>query len=137
MSSLFILLIAVLIVVGGVLVLKLHAALALLVAAIITTLLTPSESVYQHEITRVASRVVEPSGDGGLATLQSGKGKPVLAGNQWIFRRRAGGESYRHVGHAEMEVEQREENRYRVRLQPVDPELATGIRRLGDPLYAG
>ncbi len=58
MKSLLILLAAMFVVVGGVLFLKLHAALALLLAAIVTALLTPATSVYEHEITRSASRII-------------------------------------------------------------------------------
>ncbi len=128
MSPLLILLVAVLLVVSGVLVLRLPAALALLLAAIITALLTPSQSVYQHEVTRVASCVVELAGENALVLLQSGQGKQVVAGTQWVFRRRAIGEPYRHVGHAVLAVVQREKDRYRVQLQPDEPELqlATG-----------
>ena len=106
MSPLLILFVAVLLVVAGVLVLRLHAALALLAAAVITSLLTPVDFVYQHEITSRASRVVRLAAGGQLVTLQSGSGKSVLAGTQWVFRRDNGQGLYRQVGKARLVIQQ-------------------------------
>lgn len=127
MSPLLILLIAVLIVVGGVLVLRLHAALALLAAAIIIALLTPSEFVYQHEVVSVACRIVEVDADDGLVTLQSGRGKPVIGGRQAILRRESGTGNYKQVGQADLTIVQKEKDRCQVRLQTSDDELMFAV----------
>jgi GntP family gluconate:H+ symporter len=118
MSPLLILFLAVLMVVGGVLIFRLHPALALLAAAMITAFLTPVEFVYQHEMTSVASRVVQLDQNGSVVTLQSGKGRSVLPGIQWIFRRGDGQTSYQRVGQAHLVIESRDKDCYSVRLQP-------------------
>jgi GntP family gluconate:H+ symporter len=127
MSPLLILLIAVLIVVGGVLVLRLHAALALLAAAIIIGLLTPSEFVYQHEVLSVACRVVEVNADGGLVTLRSGRGKPIFGGLQSILRREPKTGLYEQIGQADLTFVKREKDRCQVRLQTSDDELSFAV----------
>lgn len=101
MDPLAILLIATAVVVGGVLVLRLHAVLALLAGAFVVAWLTPAPSIFQHEI-RITGLVVESLSDAGdpWVYLRRGRGRKVLSGRQAVFRRVDGAADYELVGHA-------------------------------------
>ena len=66
MNPIAILLVGMAVVVGGVLLLRVHAFLALIVGALIVSFLTPRESVYEQELRAKAVPVVEAAESGGV-----------------------------------------------------------------------
>lgn len=103
MDPILILLTAIVVVVGGVLFLRLHAVIALLGGAFLVALLTPSDSVYRHEIRR-AGLTVESVGTVGEVRLRLGKGRQVVPGRQAVFRHRVDTGETELVGHATLSV---------------------------------
>jgi len=77
------------IVVGGILALRLHAFLALIVAAFTVALLTPKENVLQNEYTAAAVRITGI--EDGMIETKKRKGQSVFPGRTQIVRKGEGG----------------------------------------------
>jgi GntP family gluconate:H+ symporter len=104
-DPLIVLLIAVAVVVGGVLVLRLHPVLALLAGAFAVAWLTPAESVFQHEV-RVAGLVVESiQVDTNSVQLRTGRGRRIVPGRQAVFRPLPNTSRYEAIGYAMLALE--------------------------------
>jgi GntP family gluconate:H+ symporter len=84
MSPLVILAIGMAIVVGGVLALRLHAFLALLLAALCVAALTPRDAVYREELSSDAARVVEVDAAAGTVTLRGGSARDLGDGSSLV-----------------------------------------------------
>ncbi len=80
MTPLVLLAIGMAIVVGGILLLRLHAFLALLLAALCVAALTPSEAVYRYELSSQAARVVDYDASSRRLTLQGGNATDLADG---------------------------------------------------------
>jgi len=85
MSPPSILLIALLVVVGGVLILRLHAFLALILGALTVAALTPTEAVYQSILRTSGIRVVSVDSIQETATLKVGKQQKFIAGDNILL----------------------------------------------------
>lgn len=86
MDPLVIVLLGMLVVVGGILVLKLHAFLALTAGALLVALLTPSRYVYQSEVHTAGVSVVSFDPATGRAELRLGKRQKLISGRQIVLR---------------------------------------------------
>ena len=85
MNPLWILLVAMLVVVGGVLVLRLHAFLALVVGALTVAALTPTEAIYQSGLRSAGIRVVSVDSNQRTATLKVGKKQKFISGDNILL----------------------------------------------------
>lgn len=85
MSPTIILLIGMAVVLGGVLILRVHAFLALLAAALIVSWLTPGAAVYEHELRSREIQVVEAGSE--FFTLQAGSGDELFEGAVLVVMR--------------------------------------------------
>jgi GntP family gluconate:H+ symporter len=84
MSPFAILLIGMVVVVGAVLLLRLHAFLALIGAAVVVAILTPTSAVHRNEIRSVSIPVVGVEADGRVLIVRPGKGQKVEAGATFV-----------------------------------------------------
>ena len=89
MSPVLILLVGMAIVIGGILAFRLHAFLALLLAALIVAGLTSSEQVLDHEWRSAGLAVTEVDGDAGV--LRKGNKQQWIDGRGVLVRPAAGG----------------------------------------------
>jgi len=87
MLPVWILLVGMAIVVGGVLVLRLHAFLALTLAAIAVALLTPLENRRAYEVRQVAIEVLRVFEDGRTVALASGPDDGIQPGERLLLLR--------------------------------------------------
>ncbi|MBI1375663.1 MAG: GntP family permease [Phycisphaera sp.] len=75
------------VVVGGILVLRLHAFLALILGALIVAALTPRDAIYREGVNADSLRVVQVSNKGdGVALLRVGKKQSVVPGRVHVLR---------------------------------------------------
>jgi len=88
LNPLVILLIGMIVVVGGILALRLHAFLALILGALIVAALTPSGRIRENGIAAAAVPVVEVDASGAVV-LQPGKGQKVIEGMVHVLRETA------------------------------------------------
>ncbi len=109
MSPLWILLLGMVIVVGGVLVLRIHAFLALILGALVVSLLTPRTSIYHHELRTNAVSVVSVDAEDQTVTLGAGSSDGVLVGTIFtVLRLDPADEAYQQV--AVLQVERADGN---------------------------
>ncbi|HUF09991.1 MAG TPA: SLC13 family permease [Rhodothermales bacterium] len=87
MTPIVILLIGMVVVVAGVLVLRVHAFLALIAGALIVSILTPRENVYEHELRQAAVSVSNIEDDGTIV-LGKGTASGLVDGSTFIALRR-------------------------------------------------
>src|SRR5687768_14705304 len=73
MNPIWLLLIGMVVVIGGVLALRLHAFLALVLGALVVAILTPRESTYLHALRPQAMMVKNWSADRSHVTINTGK----------------------------------------------------------------
>ena len=86
MSPLAILVIALALVIAGVLALRLHAFLTLIVAALVVAALTPGAAIQRHEMTKNEVRIAEVL-PGGTAAVASDRRKSLSPGTAYeVFR---------------------------------------------------
>jgi len=86
MSPLAILIIALSLVIAGVLALRLHAFLTLIVAAMVVAALTPAAAIQRHEMTKNDVRIAEVL-PGGMAATASDRRKSLSGGTAYdVFR---------------------------------------------------
>ena len=86
MSPLAILIIALSLVIAGVLALRLHAFLTLIVAAMVVAALTPAAAIQRHEMTKNDVRIAEVL-PGGMAATASDRRKSLSPGTTYeVFR---------------------------------------------------
>ncbi|MEO2049410.1 MAG: gluconate permease [Pirellulales bacterium] len=85
MTSLWILLIAMLMVVGGVLILRLHAFLALILGALTVAALTPTDAIVQSGLRSAGIGVVSIDAARHRATLKIGEKQKFLEGNHFVL----------------------------------------------------
>lgn len=83
MHALLIALIGMIIVVVGILVLRLHAFLALILAALVVTILTPRENIEQSIIRTNAVQIDRV--DGPIVSLRTIGNQKVIEGNNWLL----------------------------------------------------
>lgn len=83
MHALLIALIGMIIVVVGILVLRLHAFLALILAALVVTILTPRDNIEQSIIRTNAVQI--ESVDGPIVNLRTIGNQKVIEGNNWLL----------------------------------------------------
>jgi GntP family gluconate:H+ symporter len=86
MNSLLILLIAMIVVIGGVLMLKLHAFLALVLGALVVSALTAADQVYQVELKNSAIEVAAVDPTSGHLQLKIGTGQQLIEGENLLIR---------------------------------------------------
>ncbi len=103
MSPLFILVVTLVMVIGGVLVLRLHPFLVLIAAALAVAGLTPREAVERFELRKDALRV-ESVGEGGGTVRVRDTSRRLEGGTVQQVRRLAEGSSPRRIGEGVVEV---------------------------------
>jgi GntP family gluconate:H+ symporter len=81
MNPILILLVGMVVVIGGVLALRLHAFLALTLGALAVAALTPSEALYQNELELQAIEIVGIDREAGTITLKPQGKQKVMAGS--------------------------------------------------------
>jgi len=86
MTPIVILLIGMFVVIAGVLVLRVHAVLALLAAALIVSLLTPHMNVYEHELRQAAVSVSDVQEDGSIV-ISKGTSSGIIDGSTFLLLR--------------------------------------------------
>jgi gluconate:H+ symporter, GntP family len=107
MGSIPILLCGMIVVMGGILLLRMHAFLALILGALVVASLTPAERIFESEIVPqgipVAFTQLTPSGNGvGYSTIELGIDGPVAPGAYTQFRRNLNTEVWESVGTGEL-----------------------------------
>lgn len=116
MSPLWILLIGMVVVVGGVLALRLHAFLALILGAIVVAILTPSQYRQRHALQDPDKRYQLVSTEGTALTLRAEKLNPVVGTRLIVLRLNDTGAPVR-VGTLEVDgVRERTEGSKKIRL---------------------
>lgn len=86
MNPFAILLIGMCVVIGGVILVRLHAFLALLLGALTVALLTPSAAIYDHELRAHAPVVQSAHSDTSTVHLKVSRGQQALAGENIVLR---------------------------------------------------
>ena len=103
MSPLPILAIALAIVITGVLALRLHAFLTLIVAALAVAALTPAATIERYELTREGVRVDRVADDGQGVVVTARRGQ-IAAGTAYdVYRLASDGQRPRRVGRVQLE----------------------------------
>lgn len=103
MTPIVILLIGMFVVIAGVLVLRVHAVLALIAGALIVSILTPRENVYEHELRQTAVSVSHVEDD-GTVVLNRGASSGIVEGSTFLVLRRSNSSGrYETVGQIRVE----------------------------------
>jgi GntP family gluconate:H+ symporter len=91
MNPIWLLVIGMVVVVGGVLVLRLHAFLALVLGTLVVAMLTPTQAVYRHALrgAMMPAAAADPGSQGNTFTIDTGNktlvvGQPLLLGTPHI-----------------------------------------------------
>jgi GntP family gluconate:H+ symporter len=121
MSPLTILAIAMVVVVGSVLVLRLHAFLALILGSLVVAALTPAASIFENEVRSAGVTVVSVDADADTALAKVGKRQKLIAGRNLIFRKAEQGESFAEVGETSIRNLQKSDKLTRVRFEGEPP----------------
>jgi len=116
MNSFTILLIGMAVVIGAILVLRLHAFLALIFAALIVSALTPDDSVRQSVMRSAAVKVVEVHPSESAAVLKVGEKQQFIPGRNIVLEMKADG-TLEQVGEAQLTLVKKEDDRYRVEFE--------------------
>ena len=113
MDPIVILFIAMAIVVGGIVFVRLHAFVALLIGAIVVALLTPRQSLQDSETLRYAARVTQVNDES--IRVKPAKGQPAYNGDIVIVRRDQERKTLAQIGSARLVVFDAEgDNLYRL-----------------------
>lgn len=89
MNPLVILLVGMSVVIGGVILLRLHAFLALILGALVVALLTPGRVIYEQEIRIGSVAVTSVDHRRGTVRLQPNRGQQVAEGKNLVLRQGA------------------------------------------------
>lgn len=104
MSPLWILFIGMIIVVGGVLVLRMHAFLALIFGALAVAILTPQSAIYNQDLRSSALTITSVSANGQSATLSAGSSDGLVEGTVlMVMRQLDGSDVYKPVASLQVE----------------------------------
>ena len=104
MDPLIILLLAILVVIGGVLWLRLHAFVALFAASLVVACLTPAAAVYDTELRSHGARIVSIDEGAHRVRLRPARGQAVLIGTVHVFRESGSAAMLRRVGSARLQT---------------------------------
>ena len=128
LGTLLILLAGIVVVVGGVLVLRLHAFLALVLGALLVGALTPKQSLIDYSIEKTAVGIFAiETEDGQNVVLKTAMSKGARVGTQYIVMRRGEGglESIGKLRIASFETRTRNDKQYKLAIAVDGSEEAT------------